>query len=242
MPDQTFNTIRFATFLTAAAQDAAGRRKGEKSRLRLMAAGAKLLETVTYRDLTVEDVTREAKLAKGTFYIYFKTKDEFLRELCNAYVQFEMQTYPQGGGKASYFVYTRRFVAWYEQTFDRNHGILRCLIQMGGDDIEVQKLWHKRNSRLVDRAVDGWVRMFPNWDRDFARSVIRTVGGMLDQSLFERYKVTTGPGLNEKGDINDLIDLHAFLNYRAMHGEDPSPDEFPDGSPIRAMLLAKRRP
>jgi AcrR family transcriptional regulator len=233
------DAIRFATYLAAAAQDVSGRKKGEKSRLRLLAAGAKLLDTIPYRDLGVEDVTTEAQLAKGTFYIYFKTKDIFLRELCEAYVKFELQTYPQGGGKASYFVYTRRWISWYERTFDKNVGVLRCLVQFGATDAETQNIWHQRNARLVDRAVEGWLRLYPTWDRKLARAMIRTTGGMLDQSLFERYNVQTGPGLDEKGDLEDLIDLHAFLNYRAMHGTNPSADEFPADSPIRKLILGK---
>jgi len=230
--------IRFATYLQAAAAEIKKARSGPKSRLKLLAAGARLLDATDYRDLLVEDVCAEAGVAKGTFYIYFKSKDEFLRALAAMYIEFELQTYPRLSSRNSEFTNSRRWIAWYEQTFAANVGIFRAMVQMGAADEGMRKLWHERNARVVDRAMRGWERHNPSKDPALQRWMMRTAGGMLDQSLFERHGVQPGPGLNEPQDLDLLIDLHALMNFRALYGRNPPAEEFGPDSPFRRILEA----
>ena len=65
-----FGVIRYATYLEAAAQEIKKTRSGERSRLKLLAAGARLLDSTDYREMMGEEVATEAGVAKGTFYIY----------------------------------------------------------------------------------------------------------------------------------------------------------------------------
>lgn len=50
-------------------------------RRRMLEVGWKLLLERGYRALRVEDVARGAGLAKGTFYNFFSSKDDFVREM-----------------------------------------------------------------------------------------------------------------------------------------------------------------
>ena len=93
-PSAQLPGIRFATFLGTLAAEIRATRSGEKSRLRLFAAASRLLESVGYRDLQVENISAEAHLAKGSFYVHFDSKEQFLHELLRRYVEFESQTYP----------------------------------------------------------------------------------------------------------------------------------------------------
>ncbi len=231
-----FEVIRYATYLSAAAQEIRKARSGEKSRLKLMAAAARVLETVDYRDLLVESVCQEAGVAKGTFYIYFAGKDIFLKDLARGYVNFEIQTYPRLSSKNSEFTNTIKWIAWYEKTFAGNVGVLRCIVQMGAVDNEMRDIWYERNRRIVDRSMSGWMKTHPNSDPVLQRRLMRTAGGMLDQSLLERHRVLTGPGLQESDSLESLIELHAFMNYRAMYGRNPPADELTPGSPLRDLL------
>ncbi len=231
-----FEVIRYATYLSAAAQEIKKSRSGEKSRLKLMAAAARVLETVDYRDLLVESVCQEAGVAKGTFYIYFAGKDVFLKDLARGYVNFEIQTYPRLSSKNTAFANTLKWVAWYEKTFAGNVGVLRCIVQMGAVDIEMRDIWYERNRRVVDRSMQGWMKTHPDADPRLQRRIMRTAGGMLDQSLFERHRVLTGPGLQESDSLEAMIELHAFMNYRAMYGRNPPRDELSPDSPLRSLL------
>ncbi len=230
------SVIRYATYLEALAQEIKKKRSGERSRLKLLAAAARTLDATDYRELLVEEVCQSAGVAKGTFYIYFESKDAFLRELGSLYVNFELQTYPRLSSRDSQFTNSRKWIAWYERTFAVNAGVLRCIVQMGAADTAMRNIWYERNQRVVDRAMVGWEKHNPSKDPALQRWVMRTAGGMLDQSLFERHGIQPGPGLQEPQDFDLLVDLHALLNFRALYGRNPPADEFAADSPFRVLL------
>lgn len=237
-PYPEINVVRFAAYLAALAGEIRKARSGERSRLKLLAAAARLLETVNYRDLLVEQVCQEAGVAKGTFYIYFPAKDAFLRDLASRYIGFEGQTYPRLSSRNSAFANMRRWVWWYEKTFAANVGILKCMVQMGGEDAAMAAIWRQRNSALVDRSMDGWLKSRPDSDAVLQRAVLRTAGTMIDQSLFERHGVQPGPGIELPDDPDFAIDLHALMMFRAAYGRNPPAEEFAPETSFRRMLDA----
>jgi AcrR family transcriptional regulator len=220
--------IRFATYLEALAAEIRATRSGEKSRLKLFAAAARLLESVGYRDLNVEDISAEAALAKGTFYVYFDSKEQFLRELLGQYVAFEGQTFPAAVAPESAFAGVRRFVGWYVQTFESNVGLLRCMVQLSSTDEAAHSLWQTRNTAVVERAFGDLMRRLGRQPQDPAlfRLALRTAGGMLDQSLFTRYGLQASPGVElRRVDYETLVELLSLLLHRAVYASDPQRDE-----------------
>lgn len=215
-------------------------RSGEKSRLKLFAAAARLLESVGYRDLNVEDISTEARLAKGTFYVYFDSKEEFLRELLGQYVAFEGQTFPAPVGDETAFAGVRRFVGWYAQTFESNVGLLRCMVQLSSTDEAAHALWQARNTAVVERAFGDLTRRLagPPENPALLRLALRTAGGMLDQSLFTRYGLQASPGAElRRVDYDTLVELLALLIHRAVYATDPPRDEI---SRVAALIGATR--
>lgn len=57
------------------------RPRGEKTRQRLLEAGAAVLPARGYHDARVDDIAAAAKVSHGTFYRYFANKDDFFRVL-----------------------------------------------------------------------------------------------------------------------------------------------------------------
>lgn len=184
-----------------------------------------------YRDLNVSSVSRRAGQAKGTFYVYFNSKDVFLLELLRGYVAFEASTFVPLPLRDSAFKAYRNRIEWYERTFARNAGIIRCMLQMSEDHSDIRRLWHERNSRIVDRAVADTISRLtkPPADPKTLRLAIRAIGTMMDQSLFERFNVQVGPGI-QPVDADYLIEFHAVLAFRALYGVNP---------PIREVRYAK---
>ncbi|MEO8448762.1 MAG: TetR/AcrR family transcriptional regulator [Gemmatimonadota bacterium] len=218
----------YASDLVAHADAITQSRSGERTRLNLLAAGARLLDKSGYRDLNVAGICEAAEQAKGTFYVYFETKERFLLELLRSYVPYELTTYPQLSPKMSAYPATKIWITWYERTFAQNAGILRCMVQRSELDPDVQRIWHERNRHLVDRAVHEVVSRLTRQPKDpeLLRNAIRATGGMLDQSLFERSRIHAGPGL-ERMDGEHLIELHSILSYRALYGRNPPRGEVP---------------
>ncbi len=234
--------IRFATYLGALAGEIRKPRSGERTRLKLLAAAALLLEDVGYRDLNVEEISAAAGLAKGTFYIYFDTKDEFLRELARQYVAFEAQFMPTSNRGESAFAATVRWIDWYEGTFASNVGVLRCMVQMGEIDPGMRALWHQRNTLIAGSTVDFMLRGYGDdvVNKDHVLFTVRTVGAMLDQSLFNRFQVLTGTGQEEPFDDEMLTRLHAVLIFRALYGCDPPAEEAADVLAILPSMKVRK--
>jgi AcrR family transcriptional regulator len=212
-------------YLQAMASEIKAVRNSEKTKLRLMISALNLLEQVGYRELNLDEVVGAASLAKGTFYIYFPSKDEFLVELATRYVDFEQATIPQRPPARSPFAQLREWLGWYEQSFELNVGTIRCIVQMAEVNAEMRDLWHRRNGTVTDRVLGGWFPVSGGIDPQLARLSLRLAGGMLDQSLFERYKVQLGPGREDPNDPALLSELHALLAYRAIYGSSPPAEE-----------------
>lgn len=232
--------IKFTTYLEALALEIRKSRSGEKTSLKLLAAGARLLDNVGYRDLNVEEISAEAGLAKGTFYIYFKTKDEFLIELARRYVAFEPQTMPSFSPRETPFRNTLSLVTWYERGFLRNVGVLRCIIQMGEIDDTMRALWQSRNKVIAEHAWDATLARLNSGAPDPAMVMLmlRTVGGIMDQSLFNRTRVHTETGGAEHEDPDFLCRFHALLIYRAIYAHNPPDPEVADIIAATAGSLA----
>lgn len=52
-----------------------------KTRENLIEAAKKVISIKGFKDSSIQDITEEAGVAKGTFYTYFKTKEEIVEEL-----------------------------------------------------------------------------------------------------------------------------------------------------------------
>lgn len=61
--------------------------KRNRTRQRLTDALAELCEEKPYYDITIEDICHKADLYRSTFYRYFETKDDMLREIERVYVE-----------------------------------------------------------------------------------------------------------------------------------------------------------
>ncbi len=55
--------------------------RGEATRRAILSAAEAVIGSRGYSDASITDITREAGVAQGTFYIYFKGKDEVFAEL-----------------------------------------------------------------------------------------------------------------------------------------------------------------
>lgn len=61
--------------------------KGERTKQKLFAAAARLFSQYDFREVTVDRIVEEAGVAKGTFYIYFDSKDSLIAAFLSDYVR-----------------------------------------------------------------------------------------------------------------------------------------------------------
>ena len=55
--------------------------RGERTRQKLLAAARREIGRRGFADTSVSSITAEAGVGQGTFYIYFRSKEDVLREL-----------------------------------------------------------------------------------------------------------------------------------------------------------------
>ena len=67
--------------VTMAAKPKPKTARGEATRRAILAAAEQVIGTVGYNDASIAEITRFAGVAQGTFYIYFKGKEEVFRAL-----------------------------------------------------------------------------------------------------------------------------------------------------------------
>ena len=56
----------------------------ERTRIKLMLAAEKLISARGFDNVTVDDITAEAGVSKGSFYTYFKRKEDVVGEIAHA--------------------------------------------------------------------------------------------------------------------------------------------------------------
>lgn len=61
-------------------------RKGEKTKRKLFETAAELFDRYDFEDVSVDAIVEAAGVAKGTFYIYFESKDALIATLLSDYV------------------------------------------------------------------------------------------------------------------------------------------------------------
>jgi AcrR family transcriptional regulator len=106
---------------------------------------------------TIDEIAREASVAKGTVYLYYKSKDEVLLQLVERdLAELEAETLAAIGAAASLDARLRGFFAASIGFFDRNRDFVdNCHVEMTGD---TRKKTFLRYERVFLAQRDGWER------------------------------------------------------------------------------------
>lgn len=138
--------------------------KNELTQQRIMDAFVKLVSEKGFNNLTVSNITRTAKLSRGTFYIYYLDKYDVLEKI-ETYLLTNMEKLMQNNidktiswlddvdnNKLSAELDTYSPYRSFIQSFDfldKNRFTLKTLLSKNGDSQFVYKLRH-----LIDEQID----------------------------------------------------------------------------------------
>jgi AcrR family transcriptional regulator len=143
---------------TRAPEAAAGRRSPvlrDERRAQLVAAAREVFGERGYHAATVDDITRSAGVAKGTFYLYFQEKREIYYELVRSFLQHVKDI----GASVAHEVHTA------EQFFQRCEKAAKELLRVFRDHYSLARLAY-RESMSLDAELE---RMLREFYRDLAR-------------------------------------------------------------------------
>lgn len=134
--------------------------KGERTRSQLLAAAQIVFEEDGYLDARISDISRRAGTAYGTFYTYFRTKEDVFREVAERVVdELYESTEPADHGQDP----VRRVREANEQFLAsyRNHAAFMRVIEqvatMNADFEVMRRNLRKRAAGRVERSISKYI-------------------------------------------------------------------------------------
>lgn len=106
-------------------------------------------------DTTVDGIARTAGVAKGTVYLYYKSKDEILRQVLTAdLAEFHDETVPVVTGPGALEDRLRKFLAAVLAFFERKRDFIEhCQIEMSPD---VRKKARQKLGLVFEAQTEAW--------------------------------------------------------------------------------------
>lgn len=208
----------FSEILSAAA-DEPGLRKGERTRLRLMAATAGLLQETFFHNLRIVDVCRQAGVSQGTFYLYFKDKMDVATATLSKFAHhvFELMRVA-GRGQPDLPAAVHATTLVYVRQFHLNRGLLRCLMQMTEESAQFEEIYRSLNGTWNLRTAEAIARRQGTTGGATPEQImtVYAMGGMVDEFLANLY-VRNDPALVERaGSPEEVAGLLSRLWIRAV--------------------------
>lgn len=126
--------------------------RGQRTRERLIVAARRVFENDGYLDARLSDISKEANVAVGSFYVYFASKEEIFAAVLEQ-VQDEMLHPHVGSGEhgshpvADIEASNRAYLSWYR----RNALFMRALEQAATSDDGLRELRRKRGEAFARR-------------------------------------------------------------------------------------------
>ena len=188
----------FSQLLNARASGA-DLRKGERTRLRLLAATAAILQKEFVHTLRIGDICAAAGVSPGTFYLYFDDKLAVTTAMLTGFAQhvFDCLESATGGAKdfeASVHATTLAYV----RAFALNRGLFRALMQMSEESASIERVYQRLNRRWNQRTARAIARYRGVTQGPEEDDILRAfaLGGMVDEFLANLY-VRRDPVLTE---------------------------------------------
>lgn len=214
--------------------------RGEAARAKLKVAASAVLERVSYHNMRITDVTREAGVATGLFYHYFPDLQTLVQEVLVDFVgRFEEvedieRGIPRGDWFGRIFAHHRLVVASYAE----HPGLMRCLTQISDANNEFRQLWRRMQYRQLHLLVDLIPRIFPNSELGAAQAemVVYALGsigdGMLREYYIDRSESLRQLNLSEE----EMAEWLAAIFYRGLFGANPPAEKLHHAQKILSLV------
>ena len=232
-------TLSFIEHLEEQLRTAPPKQKGLRTRQRLKIATAKILARDGYHAMRVSDISARARLAEGSFYVYFRDKTDaaltVLSELLEVFLDLEVRAH---SGERPQFDAIRAANRRWIAVCRANAGLMRCILQLGDEDSRLADLVQKGNQTWYERvAQSSSLRRGRDPNGGAALFVSYLLGSMMDE-LVRKLVIYPDPGLHALLDRlgasdEDVADAASVIYLHVLNPGAP----LPSGLPPLAMEL-----
>ncbi len=214
--------------------------RGERARARLMEAALVVLERDGYHKMRIADVTREAGVAQGLFYHYFKDLKSLTVEVLSDFAQASSDpaAIERDVRKGDWYgrIYAHNLVV--VKSYARRPGIMRCLLQLADEDAEFSAMLRETYRSQLMWLVDLMPVLFPRvgFAEHQALMVVYALAGigegMLREYFINQSQTLRAAGLSEEA----FAELLTTMYYRALFLESPDPSSLDYTKNLAAMV------
>ena len=137
-------------------------KKGNETKAALIRSGVELMTTYGYISSNIESILKQVGVPKGSFYYYFKSKEEFGKTIIASYDSFFAHKLDKHLTNVSIESPLARITAFYEDAkqgmakYDYNRG---CLI---GELIQEESLLPEGYAVLLEQVLQNWQAKIEN--------------------------------------------------------------------------------
>jgi TetR/AcrR family transcriptional repressor of nem operon len=238
-------TLSFIDYLEKNLSDDPPKLRGARTRERLKIAAARALEEKGYHALRVADVTAGAKVAEGSFYVYFKDKTDValtvLTELLEEFFKLDAKVSAERSPFEAIRQTNRRWLA----VCRANAGLMRCILQLGDEEPELSRLSRRTNRIWYERVARSLRRRKSNVGTGAALFALYLVGGMMDE-LVRKLIIYPDPEFRAlleemQADDDAIADAASVLWLHIFHPEESPPSDLPTAAAMLAQWMAPCR-
>jgi AcrR family transcriptional regulator len=193
--------------------------KGQARKAALLDAAARVFERNGFLDTRVADIVAEAKVAQGTFYTYFDSKDAIFKAVATRAVgEMLVALYADGSSGAS--AYERAYGAMerFVDAYRPRARIIALIEQVGTFTPELKQLRLQLRDVFVDRATRGIAHQQEQGIADpsiDAHLTAEVLGAMVDHTCY------VWMNLGKDFDREELLRMLTLVWIRAIGAEVP---------------------
>lgn len=181
----------------------------------LLSAAREVFEERGYQGTTVAAVTERANTAHGTFYLYFKNKDDAFTQVVRGVID-ELFRESDASWSADPRRGARAAIKGFLEVFASHRGLWRALLEAMLSNPELEQLWLKLRRQFMDRIAgaiaaaqaDGRVRPI---DPNLAAVAL---GAMVEWYSFMYFELDPPAGA---GDLEASVDVLTDLWVHALY-------------------------
>jgi AcrR family transcriptional regulator len=203
--------------------------RGARARAKLKAAALVVLEREGYHKMRIADVTREAGVAQGLFYHYFKDLKSLTLEVLTDFANpaREVSDIERDVARGDWYgrIYAHNFLV--VNSYSRRPGVMRCLLQMADEDVAFSTLLRESYREQLMWLVKLMPRIFPGVDfkEHQALMVVYSLAG-IGEGLLREYFINESKTLGAADlSVESISELLSIMFYRALFLANPAEEQ-----------------
>jgi AcrR family transcriptional regulator len=199
--------------------------KGEQARKKLKRACIQVLERVGYHEMKVTDVTKEAGVAAGLFYHYFKDLKSLTFEVLTDFVSESgnLEAIEKNVAKGDWYERIYAHNLFVAKNYAARPGLMRSLLQLADEEQSFSKLLRSNYIEQLKWLVKLMPTMFPDSEQTEheALMVIYTLSAS-SEVLLRDYFINCDPELTaESLEVEEITELLSVMFYRGLFLQNP---------------------